>query len=293
MQTDHRVTRIAALGDLHVTETPPPELRPLLEQITASADVLVLCGDLTDQGLVSQGQTLAKELVWAVSKVPTVAVLGNHDYESGHGEEIRALLSTTGVNVLDGEACEVGGIGFAGVKGFCGGFGRATLNAFGEPAIKAFVHACVEEALKLETALQRLRTPHRIAVLHYSPIRATCEGEPLEIFAYLGCSRLEEPLNRFKVTAAVHGHAHRGALEAKTTTGVPVYNVSMPLLKASFPNRPAFRLLTLPKVEPLSHPPPEEAPVETPVAESPESATDDESDLHVQARVGRQQQAEG
>ena len=279
MHNDHKVTRIAALGDLHVTEVPSPELRPLLEQITAAADVMVLCGDLTDQGLLSQGQTLAKELAWAVSKVPTVAVLGNHDYESGHGEEIRALLLATGVNVLDGEACEVGGIGFAGVKGFCGGFGRATLNAFGEPAIKAFVHACVEEALKLETALQRLRTPHRIAVLHYSPIRGTCEGEPLEIFAYLGCSRMEEPLNRFKVTAAVHGHAHRGSLEAKTTAGVPVYNVAIPLLRASFPNRPAFRLLTLPKVEPTPHPLAEEAPIETPVAEGPRQDTDGQSEV--------------
>lgn len=286
MHSDQKITRIAALGDLHVTEAPQPELRPLLEQVTAAADVMVLCGDLTDQGLISQGQTLAKELVWAVSKVPTVAVLGNHDYESGHGDEIRALLSASGVNVLDGEACEVGGIGFAGVKGFCGGFGRATLNAFGEPAIKAFVHACVEEALKLETALQRLRTPHRIAVLHYSPIRATCEGEPLEIFAYLGCSRLEEPLNRFKVTAAVHGHAHRGALEAKTTAGVPVYNVALPLLKASFPNRPAFRLLTLPKIAPHPHPATPEAPVETPVAQVPELDTDGQGDIST-VRGGR------
>jgi Icc-related predicted phosphoesterase len=167
------VIRVAALGDLHCTEQSAGHLGPLFSQVAEAADVMVLCGDLTDHGLIAQAQVLAKELSGAAHKIPTVAVLGNHDYESGHAAEVRQVLVDAGVQVLDGDACEVKGIGFAGVKGFGGGFGRGTLSAFGEPAVKAFVHECIEEALKLETALQRLRTPHRIAVLHYAPIRAT------------------------------------------------------------------------------------------------------------------------
>ena len=142
--------------------------------------------------------------------------------------------------MLDGDACEIHGVGFAGVKGFAGGFGRGTLGAWGEPAIKQFVQEAVDEALKLESALARLRTPQRIAVLHYSPIRGTVEGEPPEIFPFLGCSRLEEPLNRYPVTAVFHGHAHHGSPEGRTGGGVPVYNVSLPLLRQDLP-RPARR----------------------------------------------------
>jgi Icc-related predicted phosphoesterase len=252
MENGRNVTRVAALGDLHATEASHGVFQPLFSQIAESADVMVLCGDLTDHGLIPQAQTLAKELSTAAHKIPTVAVLGNHDYESGHAAEVRQLMVDAGVTILDGDACEVRGIGFAGVKGFGGGFGRGTLSAFGEPAVKAFVHECIEESLKLETALQRLRTPHRIAVLHYAPVRDTVEGEPCEIYPYLGCSRLEEPLNRFQVTAAVHGHAHRGAPEGKTSAGVPVYNVSLPIMRAKYPGKPPFRLLTLPAVTPVA-----------------------------------------
>jgi Icc-related predicted phosphoesterase len=151
------------------------------------------------------------------------------------------------VNVLDGEATEVHGVGFAGVKGFAGGFGRGALGPWGEHATKAFVQEAVEEALKLETALARLRTQKRVALLHYSPIRATVEGEPPEIFAYLGSSRLEEPINRYRVNAVFHGHAHRGTPEGRTSTGVPVHNVSMPLLTRVNPNRPPFLIVEVPR----------------------------------------------
>src|SRR5205823_9272345 len=99
-----------------------------------------------------------------------------------------------GVVLLDGESCEIDGIGFAGAKGFAGGFGRGTLGGWGEPAVKRFVQEALDETLKLESALARLRTPRRIAVLHYAPIRETVEGEPVDIFPWLGCGRLEEPL---------------------------------------------------------------------------------------------------
>ena len=147
--------------------------------------------------------------------------------------------------MLDGDAHEVNGVGFAGVKGFGGGFGPRALGPWGEDTFKRFVHEAVEEALKLEAALARLRTRSRVAVLHYAPVRETVEGEPLEIYPFLGSSRLEEPINRYEVSAVVHGHAHRGQPEGRTATGVPVYNVSLPLMKSLTPEQP-FKLLELP-----------------------------------------------
>jgi Icc-related predicted phosphoesterase len=172
-----------------------------------------------------------------------VGVLGNHDFESGQSAEVCRILGDAGLHLLDGEACEIKGIGFAGVKGFSGGFGSATLGAWGEPAIKRFVQEAIDEAMKLESALARLRTSRRVAVLHYSPIRGTVEGEPAEIFSYLGTSRLEEPLNRYPLNAVFHGHAHRGSPEGRTSAGIPVYNVAMPLLRQVFPDRPPVRIV--------------------------------------------------
>ena len=100
------------------------------------------------------------------------------------------------------------------------------------------------EALKLERALAGLRTPHKVAVLHYAPVRETVEGEPLEIFPYLGCSRLEEPLSRYAVDVVFHGHAHHGQPEGRTSKGTPVFNVSMGLMKELFPER-GFRLVDI------------------------------------------------
>jgi len=238
------VIRIAALGDLHCTDAARGVYQPLFQRIAESADVMVLCGDLTDYGHAAEAKVLASELS-AVDRVPTIAVLGNHDVESGQQDEVRRILEHAGVLFLDGDAKEIKGIGFAGAKGFAGGFGRGTLGSFGERTVKLFVQEAIDEALKLESALARLRTPHRIAVLHYSPIKATVENEPPEIFAFLGCSRLEEPLNRYQVTAVVHGHAHNGTPEGKTTAGVPVYNVALPLMRKAYPGNPPFRILEI------------------------------------------------
>jgi Icc-related predicted phosphoesterase len=189
--------RIAAMSDVHVSKTSHGTLAPILAQVADRADVLLLCGDLTDYGTTEEARVLVKEL--GTLRLPTVAVLGNHDYESGHPEQVVDALRDVGVTVLDGDSHEVHGIGFAGVKGFCGGFGRGTLGSWGEPMVKAFVKEALDETLKLETALARLRTPQKVAVLHYSPVRDTVEGEPLEIFPFLGCGRHEEPLLRYKV----------------------------------------------------------------------------------------------
>lgn len=237
----------AAVGDLHCTEASSGSLRPLFAQASENADALLLCGDLTDYGTAREAAVLAEEL--GVASVPVVAVLGNHDFESGQADEVRRILQGAGVQVLDGEAVEVHGVGIAGAKGFAGGFGSASLGAWGEGATKAFVKEALTEAMKLESALAKLRTPRRIAMLHYAPIVATVQGEPPEIFAFLGSSRLEDPLLRHPVDLVVHGHAHRGTLEGRTLGGVPVYNVAWPLLQRSFGTWGALRLLRLPTGE--------------------------------------------
>lgn len=229
--------RVAALADIHINATNAGALQPLWAQVASSADILAIAGDLTDYGLPEEAQLLARELRRSV-QIPIIAVLGNHDFESGKQQEVRAILVEAGVHVLDGDACEVHGIGFAGVKGFVGGFGPRMLSPWGEPTIKNLVHEAIAEALKLESALARLRTRQRIALLHYAPIQATVEGEPREIFPFLGCSRLEEPLNRYPVTAAYHGHAHRGHPAARTQSGVPVYNVALALMRKVSSDRP-------------------------------------------------------
>ena len=236
--------RLAAIGDMHVTKAGQGSLTSIFAQLSEQSDLLVMCGDLTDYGLPDEARVLAREVNTAL-RVPCIAVLGNHDYEAGKADEIRQILIDAGVTVLDGETCEAHGIGFAGVKGFCGGFGRGVLGPWGEDAVKLFVREAVNEAFKLESALARLRSAHRVALLHYSPVRSTVEGEPLEIFPYLGCSRLEEPLARYPVTAVIHGHAHNGALEGRTSAGTPVYNVAMPLLRKCWPERSPFRVIEI------------------------------------------------
>jgi Icc-related predicted phosphoesterase len=193
---------------------------------------------------VDEARILAREISMTV-RVPVVAVLGNHDVEAGEQGQITALLQDVGVHVLDGESCEIRGVGFAGVKGFAGGFGTHALGSWGEDAIKSFVHEAVNEALKLEAALVRLEVPKRVVVLHYAPIAETVEGEAREIFPFLGSSRLEEPINRYSVAAVFHGHAHGGCIEGRTAAGVPVYNVAAPLLQRQFPERPAFRIIEI------------------------------------------------
>jgi Icc-related predicted phosphoesterase len=235
---------VAALGDLHCTRTSQGAFQPLFAKLAEAADVVLIAGDLTDYGLPEEARVLAKEL--SGIRVPIAAVLGNHDIESGKADEVRQILTDAGVVILDGEVCEMHGIGIAGAKGFGGGFGKHALGPWGETIIKQFVREAVDEALKFEAALARLRTKHLVGLLHYSPVQQTVDGEPLEIYPFLGSSRLEEPINRYPVSLVVHGHAHRGQLQGATKTGVPVYNVSLPLLTRSFADRPPFRVFEMP-----------------------------------------------
>lgn len=234
---------MAAVGDLHCREDHHGRFRKLVQQVNAESDVLLLCGDLTDHGLLTEGKTLAEEL--AGIRVPCAAVLGNHDFEHGMADQICAELAKVGVHVLDGDHIVLEKIlGVAGVKGFGGGFGSATLQAFGEGPIKAFVQEGVSEALKLEAALSQLDTEKRVAIMHYSPVVETLEGENVEIRPFLGTSRLAMPLEQFGVQAVFHGHAHHGIHEGKTQHGVPVFNVAMPVMSRLHPDR-KFAILEL------------------------------------------------
>ena len=225
--------RVAAIGDLHVQESDVAPYRELFTEISSHADVLLLCGDLTNFGKTSEAEILAEDIKSCT--IPVLGVLGNHDYECGQPDKVCEILHDAGMVVLDEQAHEIDGVGFAGVKGFLGGFGRGELAPFGEPIIKAFVDEAMKEARKLENALRTLRTERSVAVLHYSPVTDTLEGEPKEIFQYLGAQRLAEPIDRFDhVKAVVHGHAHHGTYEGRTPLGKPVYNCAQFVLKPLF-----------------------------------------------------------
>ena len=216
---------VAAIGDLHVREDSERSYRALFEEISEVADVLALAGDLTDFGKSGEAERLAEDL--RACTIPIVGVLGNHDFDSGQPGKVAEILGQAGLKLLDDQATVIEGVGFAGVKGFLGGFDRGELGAFGEDAVKVFVDEAMNEARKLENQLRTLRTDRAMAVLHYAPIPATVEGEPLQIYPFLGSSRLADAVDRFdNVKAVVHGHAHRGAFRGETPKGVPVYNVA-------------------------------------------------------------------
>lgn len=227
---------IAAIGDLHVTETAAQPYAQLFQEMSDQADVILLCGDLTNFGKTKEAEILAEDIRRA--SVPVLGVLGNHDHECGQPDVVTQILQQAGMTVLDEQACVVEGIGFAGVKGFLGGFGRGELAPFGEAAVKAFVDEANNEARKLENALRTLRTERSVAVLHYAPVAQTLEGEPIEIFSYLGSARLADAIDRFEhVRLVVHGHAHHGAYEGRTMRGTPVFNVAQFVVREKF-NRP-------------------------------------------------------
>jgi Icc-related predicted phosphoesterase len=236
--------RIAALGDLHVQDAVPEALQRAFTEVGECADVLVLCGDLTDHGLPREAEALADTL--SACRLPKIAVLGNHDFESGPQPEFLTILKRSGLVVLATEPWVLNGVGFVGAKGFAGGFGRLALQPWGEHTVKQFVQDAVNESMTLERALARLKTEHgverAVAVLHYAPIRETVEGEALEVFPFLGSSRLVDPLDRFGVAVILHAHAHHGAPEGRTPQGIPVYNVSLPVLRQQTPGQ-LYRVL--------------------------------------------------
>jgi uncharacterized protein len=237
MSEEQYSLRVAALGDLHVHQTSTENLQALFDRISQNADVLALCGDLTNLGMPQEAERLVNDL--RSCRIPVVAVLGNHDYQSGRAEELKQILRGGKVVVLEEtETFEMKGVGFAGAKGFCGGFDKHMLAPFGEEPIKHFVNEAVSESLKLEVALNSLRTLKTVVVLHYAPIPGTVAGEPLEIYPFLGSSRLAETIDHFDVNVVFHGHAHHGSYEGKTVKGIPVYNCCKQLMQRVNPDQP-------------------------------------------------------
>lgn len=224
-----QTTRIAALGDIHVGRADIGSYASLFAEISEKADVLVLCGDLTNIGSPAQAEILAQDLTSC--RIPIVGVLGNHDYAEGRQDEVKKILNQAQMTMLDDEPTIIHGIGFAGVKGFGGGFDNHMLGPFGEEMTKAYAREAVEEALHLENELGELRTEKKVVAMHYSPIRDTVINEPEEIFPFLGSSRFVEPIELNNVSVVFHGHAHKGTHKGKTLKGIPVYNVAFPLMQ--------------------------------------------------------------
>jgi Icc-related predicted phosphoesterase len=230
------VIRVAAVGDLHVGMDSVGRLRPRLVDLAADADLLLLAGDLTHRGRPEEAKVLAGELLG--DGVPTVAVLGNHDYHSDQQDAVTELLQEAGVIVLEGDAVvvRVGDrrVGVAGTKGFGGGFAGASASDFGEPEMKAFVAHTRTLAGRLERALTGLRADRRIALLHYSPVAETLSGEPREIYPFLGSYLLAEAVDHAGADLVLHGHAHRGSPSGVTPGGVTVRNVAAPVIGCAY-----------------------------------------------------------
>jgi Icc-related predicted phosphoesterase len=226
-----RTLRIGAVGDIHCNGEDTTLLNEVVKAAERDADVLALCGDLTTHGTAAQMEGVARML--GSLAIPVVTVLGNHDYEGGEVDAMKEVLARHHVRVLDGDGVTIDGVGFAGVKGFAGGFGRGSLGAFGEPVMKTFVQEAIDEALKLENALRSVQATQKVVLLHYSPIVETLIGEPEMIFPFLGSSRLLPPIDQMEPAVVFHGHAHTGVLSGATPGGVPVYNVAYPVLHAA------------------------------------------------------------
>lgn len=230
------------MADVHAREAPAGAFRNVFMEIAEKADILLIGGDLTQFGLPSEAENLANDL--RDIKIPKLAVLGNHDYDSGNSVEIKKIFREAGVIFLDDEIFTLGHVGFAGVKGFGGGFDSHMVTAFGEDATKNFVAEAVNEALRLENHLASLSSEKIVVLLHYSPILETIKNEQSEIAAFLGSSRFAEVIDRFNVAAIFHGHAHHGPHHGKTAKGAPVYNVALDVLKRHTPDQP-YVLITL------------------------------------------------
>jgi Icc-related predicted phosphoesterase len=221
--------RLAAVADIHLRDEDHEENVRRFSAVNELADALVIAGDFTNHGTPDEMRTCLAVLEHV--HIPILAVLGNHDHENGHQDELAGMLRLAGVHLLDGQCFVVGDMGFAGTKGFCGGFAPYELMPFGEVAIKTFVEIAEREAIKLDYGLAQLHTPVKIAITHYAPIRETVVGEPEPIFPFLGSSRLERALDRHKPALAVHGHAHHGTFSAEARCGVRVCNVALSVLR--------------------------------------------------------------
>ncbi len=228
--------RVAAVGDVHVGVDSAGLLRPHWRELAERADLFLLAGDLTRHGEPDEAGVLADQL--RDLGLPVIAVLGNHDYHGDKERLVRGVLEDAGVTVLEGEATVVAvdgtRVGVAGSKGFGGGFVGACASDFGEPEMKAFVRHTKAAADRLQRVLTALDADVRIALLHYSPVQDTLEGERPEIFPFLGSYLLAEAIDRAGADLALHGHAHAGSEKGVTPGGIQVRNVAQPVIQHAY-----------------------------------------------------------
>lgn len=211
------------------------------------ADVLLLCGDLTDLGQPEEMEVLLAAIYPALQNgLHVLGVLGNHDYHNGRAEWLVKMMRDVGIRVMYGQDNIFvldERVGFVGVKGGCGGFAPNTLHRFGEPTIKQLVTETLEDVRRLYVGLHSLQTPQKVVMMHYSPIKETLRGEPPELGVVLGSEWLAGPLDQEGATIVFHGHSHLGTYSGVTKTGIPVYNVSAPVLRRSELQAPCLHLI--------------------------------------------------
>lgn len=234
--------RLAAVADIHLKAEDHEKNLHAFSAVNEVADALVIAGDFTNHGLPEEMRGVLAVLEHI--RIPIIGVMGNHDHESEHQDELAGMLRVAGVHLLDGHCFEVDGVGFAGTKGFAGGFSPYELMPFGEGGIKNFVEIAEREAIKLDYGLEQLKTRTKVAITHYAPIKETVVGEPEPIFPFLGSSRLQRALDKHKPALALHGHAHHGSFAGETKAGVRVHNVALSILKEKGEPYP-FALFTL------------------------------------------------
>src|SRR3954469_23629849 len=228
--------KVATAGDIHCSQANREETTAAFAAIDGTVDLILLAGDLTTHGEPEQAQVLAdacRDL-----STPVVAVLGNHDWHVNRVPELTRVVQDAGIELLDRSHTIIGiegvQVGIVGVKGHVGGFPGSYLPDFGEPDLRAVYANATREVEAIEAGLKAVETcPLRIVLLHYAPTTDTLEGEPEPIWAFLGTDRLAGPIVHHQPDLVLHGHAHHGTFEG-SLAGVPVFNVSVPVIKRDF-----------------------------------------------------------
>jgi Icc-related predicted phosphoesterase len=226
--------RVAAIGDLHLRGQDEHRLIPGLANIEDHADLLLIAGDLTENGRLPEAEAVSELL--SSCGLPKIAVLGNHDLRALRRTAFRQILERCGVEVLEGRSAVISlqnglRVGIAGTTGCGGGFWpQEGPNALHARTFKRLAVRVKREQAALERSLSELDTDIRIALTHYAPTTSTLGREPLAKYWMLGNCELGAVLDREAPDLVVHGHAHLGTLRGQTPGGLQVRNVALPIV---------------------------------------------------------------
>lgn len=228
------LVRIAAVGDLHVRGSEEHQLRDALRNLQQRADILIVAGDLTENGRIIEAEA-AGELL-ATAGLPVVSVLGNHDLRTLRRVAFRRVLESWGVELLDGSATHVRfangtTVGIAGTAGCGGGFWPMEgPDAIHTRTLKRLAVRARRESLALDEAIADLDADMHVGLTHFAPTTSTLGREPLAKYWMLGNCELGIVLDRRSPDLVIHGHAHLGSLRGWTPGGIPVRNVAFPVV---------------------------------------------------------------